>query len=68
MKNTIDKQQLEPRFGLLKTKYFLTVISFLFLSSGIAKSQQMPDVRGHVEEYPVNMVNYWQSRQSIKFR
>lgn len=66
MKNTIYKQQSEPCFGLLKTRCYFIVLSSLFLFSGVAKSQQMPDVRGHVEEYPVNMVNYWQSRQSIK--
>jgi hypothetical protein len=28
-------------------------------------SQKMPDVRGTYENYPVNIVNYWQSRWSI---
>jgi hypothetical protein len=33
---------------------------------GPLKSQKMPDVRGTLEDYPVNIVNYWQSRASIE--
>lgn len=44
----------------------MVIFAFLILLSGTLTGQEMPDVRGHTEEYSVNMVNYWQSRESIK--
>ena len=46
--------------------YFLIIISIIILTNCTVKSQEMPDVNGRIEEYPVNIVNYWQSRESIK--
>jgi hypothetical protein len=58
--------QTEPVWDRLRTKCFLVIFTFIILASGQVKCQQMPEVRGYTEEYPVNMVNYWQSRQSLK--
>jgi hypothetical protein len=41
------------------------VFFFLSLICGPLLGQKMPDVRGTYENYPVNIVNYWQSRWSI---
>ncbi|MGA7719822.1 MAG: hypothetical protein WCA84_01465 [Ignavibacteriaceae bacterium] len=51
---------------LNKAKFITIIFSIIILTAGSVKCQQMPDVRGRYEEYPVNMVNYWQSRETLK--
>lgn len=54
----------DPLWARLRT-YF--IVFFLFITvCGPLMSQPMPDVRGTYEDYPVNMVIYWQSRESLK--
>ncbi len=58
-------RQTEPLWARLRTNYF--IVFFIFITiCGPLMSQQMPDVRGTYEDYPVNMVTYWQSRESLK--
>ena len=66
MKNKTYNNQTEPIWNRLRIQCFLVVFAFIILLNGSLTCQEMPDVRGHTEEYPVNMVNYWQSRESIK--
>lgn len=67
MKNkTYYNHQTEPIGNRLKLQCFLLLFTVFIFSNGTLDCQEMPDVRGHTEEYPVNMVNYWQSRELIK--
>jgi len=66
MKNKSYNRQTEPHWGMLRMNFFLGIFILAILVNGQLKSQKMPDVRGHTEEYPINMVNYWQSRESLK--
>ncbi len=56
----------ETLLDLLRTNCFWVIFIFIVFANITVKCQQMPDVRGHTEEYPVNMVDYWQSRHSLK--
>ena len=57
--------QTETRWARFKINCF--IVFFIFITfCGPLMSQQMPDVRGTYEDYPVNMVIYWQSRESLK--
>lgn len=58
-----NNRQTEPLWVSLRTNCFIV---FFIILCGPLMSQQMPDVRGTFEEYPVNIVNYWQSRWSLK--
>jgi hypothetical protein len=55
-----------PRWDKLITKCLLLVSTLLVFVNGPVNCQKMPDVRGQFEEYPVGMVNYWQSREILK--
>jgi hypothetical protein len=66
MKNETYNRQDESCWDRLKIKYFLMIFIFIILVSGLIKSQQMPDVKGHTENYSVNMVTSWQSRRTLK--
>ncbi len=46
-------------------KNLLILFAFILLC-GPLMAQPMPDVRGTYEEYPVNMVKYWQAREPLK--
>lgn len=59
----VNSRQTEPLWVRLRTS---SLFIFFITLCGPLMSQQMPDVRGTYEEYPVNIVNYWQSRWSIK--
>jgi hypothetical protein len=53
----------------LRIRLITNCLVVFFISIAFCKpllSQPMPDVRGTYEEYPVNMVIYWQSRESLK--
>lgn len=56
-------RQSGPDWVRLRISFLLILSTTLY---GPLMSQQMPDVRGTYEEYPVNIVNYWQSRWSIE--
>jgi hypothetical protein len=58
-------RQSEPLWARIRKNCFI-VFFILFTGWGPIFSQPMPDVRGTYEEYPVNMVIYWQSRESLK--
>lgn len=45
---------------------FPVIAALVVLINAPAKCQQRPDVRGHTENYPVNMVRSWQSRRFLK--
>jgi len=66
MKKEIYYYRTQQDWTGLKVKCFIAFVSFFISLSGSLMCQQMPDVRGTYEEYPVNMVNYWQSRASLK--
>jgi hypothetical protein len=66
MKNETYSRQTKPNWNRLKKNFFLVISIIVILVHVQLKSQKMPDVRGHTEEYPINMVNYWQSRESLK--
>ncbi len=59
-------RQPKPHWNRLRTKCFLMIFIFIILAGGPVKSQQIPDVRCHTEDYPVNMVISWQSRRTLK--
>jgi len=64
MKTEIYNQQIKNFSGsAMKNLLILFAFSFLY---GPLVAQPMPDVRGTYEEYPVNMVKYWQARESLK--
>lgn len=44
----------------------LALVTFVMLTATPARCQQRPDVRGHTENYPINMVKSWQSRRTLK--
>jgi len=66
MRNRNYNNQKELSLYKLRIQFFLFIFTFILLAGVTVKCQEMPDVRGHTEEYPVNIVNYWQSRESIK--
>jgi hypothetical protein len=64
MKTAILTQQSKIFSGsTMKNLYILFAFSLL---CGPLVAQPMPDVRGTYEEYPVNMVKYWQAREALK--
>ena len=66
MRKELFDYQTKLSWTTLKVKYFIACVSCFICLSGHLRGQPMPDVRGTYEEYPVNMVNYWQSRESLK--
>ena len=66
MKKEIYNYQTKQDWPRLNLKCFIAFVTLFISLNGTLMSQPMPDVRGTYEEYPVNMVVYWQSRGSIK--
>src|SRR5512145_273005 len=64
MKTAIYNQQTKT-FSGSAMKNLLILFAFSLLC-GPLMAQPMPDVRGTYEEYPVNMVKYWQAREPLK--
>lgn len=52
------------RFRETARRVFLLLVSFA--AGSLTLAQQIPDVRCHVEDYPVNVVTYWQSPEVLK--
>jgi hypothetical protein len=65
MKTEIYKHQT-PLCYKLRLKCLIIFSALIVLFNGPVNCQKMPDVRGQFEEYPVNIVNYWQSREILK--
>ena len=64
MRSANYNHRTEPLWVRLRTNSFIAFFILTFVSVPLM-SQKMPDVRGTYENYPVNIVNYWQSRWSI---
>jgi hypothetical protein len=65
MRKKIYNQQTGPIRKRLTMNQLIAAI-LLISGCGSLMGQKMPDVRGTYEDYPVNMVIYWQSRESLK--
>ncbi len=66
MRNRNYNNQKELSLNKLRMQFFLFIFTFILLAGVTVKCQEMPDVRGHTEEYPVNIANYWQPGQPLK--
>jgi hypothetical protein len=60
-----DNHSIKTLCARVRTRYIMAIVMLISVC-GPLKSQKMPDVRGTYENYPVNMVNYWQSRWTIE--
>ena len=61
---SVRRSDGRSRFGVALGQMLLLLV--LLAYGGRALAQKIPDVRCHVEDYPVNVVTYWQSPKLLK--